>query len=43
LTKGGKNEWRRMQKKMVSRNNLVDKLEEGIQFMKVENEYIVRP
>jgi hypothetical protein len=30
-------------KKMVSRNNLVDKLEEGIQFMKVENEYIVRP
>ncbi len=32
-----------MQKKMVSRNNLVDKLEEGIQFMKVENEYIVRP
>jgi hypothetical protein len=30
-------------KKMVSRNNLVDKLEEGIQFMKVENKYIVRP
>jgi len=30
-------------KKMVSRNNLVDKLEKGIQFMKVENKYIVRP
>jgi hypothetical protein len=40
--KGEKNEWRRMQK-MASRNNLVGKLEEEIQFMKVENEYIVRP
>ncbi len=29
--------------KMASRNNLVGKLEEEIQFMKVENEYIVRP
>jgi hypothetical protein len=37
-----KNEWRRMQK-MVSRNNLVGKLEEEIQLMKVVNEYIVRP